>query len=805
MTLYLLKFNNYYNRIIKKYDTIEEYEEFILEGFENVNFNPNNNISTSQIINYNKSTIPDYVIICDELNKIISRWFIIDSRRTRAFQFEIDLYRDVISDWMEDVLDAPMFIEKALCNIDDSAIFNNENMSYNQIKTSEWILKDTSNCPWIVGYVTKDFTGGKISIPANTLMGVTELSSLDQYTYYKYNIDNPLFIDASIDERLFRINFYSSGLDNKSYIYSFNSETKAATKPNIDVTPYSISTRDFFSRENTLQIGHQLRVAVDQNAEFSMKNTVRILNPIRDATDWAAYSTSQADWGERYSSMSESTLFSEDGKVIKVGDIYYQISVNQGNRKSIKATIPKNNGLGLKFNQMVAGAPDVLTTGQKSPLYEMEISGSPYYFSFVEITPNGYEVDLSSPTTRSHLTDSPYDMFAIPCGELKIGTFNTIPEVAYRIAQEIERQTDNKTLLDLQLLPYAPFPDNQFTQSIWFYQPSEMKITNLRMEDWNLIVKTGDNLSAAGSVFWINGSSKFTKYINHKIEVSSNNIEFKIQNECDKYRLCSPNWNGSFEFSATKNNGVTQFRCDLAFKPINPYIRIAPVFGGLYGPISSDARGLICGGDFSFSRTQNEWIEYLRQNQNYQRIFDRQIENIEVNNSMQRISEQVNVATGTLSGAVTGGMGGAMMGGGYGAAAGAIVGGGSSLAGGIADVMLNEQLRTEALDYTKDQFGYQLGNIKALPTSIIKVDILTPNSKIYPVLEYYTCTGIEKEALRSKIRFNGMTVMRIGNINQFRRDEISYIKGKLIRLEAENDNFNIVNTISYELNKGVFI
>ena len=802
MTLHLLHYNNYYNRIVKKFDSINEYSDYIIQTIEYVeNWNPNDGISANQIVD-NLVDVPDYLIVCDENQVINSRWFVIEAKRTRSFQFNLTLYRDVIADWQPQIMNAPMFIEKALCQIDDTAIFNNENMTYNQIKTSEWLLKDNSNCPWIVGYVTKDFAGGKISIPADVLTSVTELSSLEQYTYYKYNIDNPLFISSAIDERLFRLNFYSNGLDRDSFIYSFNSETKAKTRPNIDVKPYSIAY-DYFFRENSLlEVGHKLKVAVDFNAQAAMRETAKVINQAVESTDWITYSTSQAEWGDSYSSISESTLFSEDGKVLKVGDTYYRISVNQGNRKSIKATIPKNSGLGLKFNQVLTNASYVLTTDQKSPLYEMEITGNPYYFSFVEITPEAYEVDLSSPTSRSHLTDAPYDMFAIPCGELNVGKFKTIPEVAYKIAQQIERQSDNTSLLDLQLLPYAPFPDKQFTPSIWPYHPSTMDITTLKIEDWNLIVKTGDDTKAAGSVFWINGSSKFTKYINHKIEVSSDNLEFKVQNECDKYRLCSPNWSGAFEFSATKNRGVSQFRCDLAFKPVNPYIRVAPVFGGLYGSISSDARGLICGGDFSFSRTQDAWIEYLRQNQNYQRIFDRQIENMEVNNSVQRISEYVNMAAGTVSGAVTGGIGLGMVGHG---AAGAIIGGGASLAGGIADITLNEQLRTEALDYTKDQFGYQLGNIKALPTSIIKVDVLTPNSKIYPVLEYYTCTGIEKEALRNKIRYNGMTVMRIGTINQFVQPEKSYIKGKLIRISEIQDDFHVINQIADELNKGVFI
>ena len=34
---------------------------------------------------------------------------------------------------------------------------------------------------------------------------------------------------------------------------------------------------------------------------------------------------------------------------------------------------------------MLANAPDVLKSDPKAPLYEMEISGTPYYFSFVHL------------------------------------------------------------------------------------------------------------------------------------------------------------------------------------------------------------------------------------------------------------------------------------------------------------------------------------------------------------------------------------------------------------------------------------
>lgn len=316
--------------------------------------------------------------------------------------------------------------------------------------------------------------------------------------------------------------------------------------------------------------------------------------------------------------------------------------------------------------------------------------------------------------------------------------------------------------------------------------------------------ETFTNPKLGSIVIWLE-SSNFTKYIGPTITVPNNNIEFKVQNECDMYRLTSPNYNTSFEFSATKNNGVNSFRVDLAYKPITPYIHIAPLFSGLYGNITDDARGLICGGDFSLAQILDKWLEYQRNNKNFQDIFDRQIENLEVNNSVARRLEKVNVGAGAVSATVQGGMAGGMMGGGFGAAAGAIAGGASSIVGGMADIRLNEKLRAEAIDYTKDQFGYQLGNIQAMPTGLTKISSFNPNNKIFPVLEYYTCTDVEKQALKNKIKYNGMTIMRIGTIQEFLQDSESYIKGKIIRIENLGENYAIANAIANEINQGVFI
>lgn len=182
MTLYLYKFNNYYNRISKYYATIDQYNTNgeLLGTFTGVNFIPNDGVSTSQVLNYNGEVSPDYLIVADELNNILSRWFVMDTVRTRLYQYSLTLYRDLIADFREKVINAPMFIEKASLPLGDPFLFNKENISFNQIKTSEHLLKDKSECAWIVGYVDKSFNGTISILPTNVAVNY-DYTSFDQY------------------------------------------------------------------------------------------------------------------------------------------------------------------------------------------------------------------------------------------------------------------------------------------------------------------------------------------------------------------------------------------------------------------------------------------------------------------------------------------------------------------------------------------------------------------------------------------------------------------------------------------------
>lgn len=76
-------------------------------------------------------------------------------------------------------------------------------------------------------------------------------------------------------------------------------------------------------------------------------------------------------------------------------------------------------------------------------------------------------------------------------------------------------------------------------------------------------------------------------------------MDYKVENQCDVYRLCSPNYASVFEFNAARNGGIEGYNVRYTYKPYQPFINVAPKFGRLYGKDFKDNRGLILSGDFS--------------------------------------------------------------------------------------------------------------------------------------------------------------------------------------------------------------
>ena len=415
--------------------------------------------------------------------------------------------------------------------------------------------------------------------------------------------------------------------------------------------------------------------------------------------------------------------------------------------------------------------------------YTFHTKGFRYKIKLEVLSPEkGFSYTI--PADRPHLNDAPYDLFCMP-----YGTYNNLgsKELYMKVATAAMTALNvgaGAELYDVQLLPFSPALSTTTTD----IKDSASKVI--------------------GKIYWATESS-FSKTILLDQPIGVENK--KIDHICNKYRLVSPNYAGQFEFTAAANDGISGFKVDCTYMPINPYIRVAPLFGGLYGKEFNDARGLICGGDFSLPVVNDAWVSYQQNNKNYQAIFDRQISNMEFNNDISRTMDRINAVTGTISGATSGAMAGSMAGP-WGAVAGAVVGTAASGIAGITDMTINESIRQENMSYTKDRFTLSLGNIQAQPYSLSKTTAFTANNKIFPILEYYTCSEREKLAVASQIAQYSMNVGIIGTLKEFLSNSWSYkdiqarkyIRGVFTNIKGINDDFHLLNTINQELSRGIY-
>ena len=147
---------------------------------------------------------------------------------------------------------------------------------------------------------------------------------------------------------------------------------------------------------------------------------------------------------------------------------------------------------------------------------------------------------------------------------------------------------------------------------------------------------------------------------------------------------------------------------------------------------------------------------------------------------------------------------GAQMGGVNGMAIGAGIGATVGAATSALDLRNSLRMMEENKKFATDMYTYNLQNIQAIPTSLTKTSALTYNTRVWPFIEYYTCTDAERNALADKMKYNGMTIMKIGKLTDYLLGEDKFYKGQLIRLNINVDS-HMAYEIYNELNKGVYL
>ena len=857
--IYLLyKFNSYHDRVLKKFDTLSDYitSPQVYDLVTNANFDYKDGVTAS--VTYNIGTVtrgeedtPNYALVVDSLSNVLSRWYIVDGMKTRKGQYVLTLLRDGIADYFNEIKSAPIYLEKGTLSTSNKPfIYNLEDIEFNQIKTSETLLKDRTQCPWIVGFMAQKQPEGTsepfTTTVATNMMGQPDVtySSMANYPYWNY-MGNTYHGDtnyykavstsgSAITWLTVYINAYdSTGITGRTstegytYYYTPNSGWSYITGEGQNVSPTAFNTayKCNYDVQATLFRKIYRAIAADPNiTELARNYAALYYNDIHTAAQGEAFaaeagkivktnnSATQPTTGTTYAAglYSLSIPYSSLGFV---GDVYYNEDYEA------MATTLANTA-----SQLHQAIINILSANASEWGLEYVNSSNPTAavaqeakFYLVDATPtSATQITFNFEGTEKGLGDAPYRMFALPYndnivkwkfGASDANVINSNKNINMAVAQGIAKTFSGTWLYDLQLVPFCPFVKSDRV-TVNNNNEVTIDIQGLTWKtDYTTINYNGSNMAY---ILWCDYSQVDNYQIPFTINAGSTAEDIKVNNQCDMYRLSSPSYNSIYEFSAEKNNGINGFDIDLVYKPYDSYIHINPNWGGLYGQDFNDARGLVFTGPFSLPQTTSAWQQYKLNNMNYQNSFDRQIENMDVMHGIDMRELKWKVGTGAVQGAVSGAATGAMVGGGWGALAGGLIGGAASTVGGLQDIKNAEARYSETVDYTQDQFNMNLQNVKAQAQALSKVSSFTPNNKVFPLLEYYTCTEVEKDAFRLKLKYNGMkinAIMRIEDLySTFPQniEEKRYTKGKLIRLNINDDN-HLVEHISEELNKGVFI
>ena len=803
------------------YNTIDDYAYNIYvndyRAFDKIvnnvnNFNFGDGVNTEHYINYvaGQKTDYSYMLITEAgSHEVMSRWFVLDCYMQRNGQLRITLRRDVLADINQQIYygENLFYCERGILSQTDKYIYNSENGNYNQVKASQVLLKDGSRTPWIVGYMAVPKAGDEDIqvnvVGTNTDLPIVSLNSLSDLPGYAYSnlvSNHPVAIED---------------------ISNVNMKVQVRTADEVEFYEFEILPNNndkYKTRKYSIPFGTTIEYTNNstQVSKYNTNVTASLIYEEYCRNHRTEFTKSYMDYIGMPSDSDITKIQTADMALYKVGNKLYKAKVTRHTNSPYGSyvspgyttaagtafrniwnlyVVPRSSGFGkLKQISDDYGYGSLQTQGIMTW----------YDITYTETTNTQGQGNFAITSSRRKLLDQPFSMFAIPCREDFLNsTGNKIGcSLAYgqEIASAISTATSGRNgfLYDIQLLPYSPLQDKLINGTL-----------NMNgMTEGVDYTRVKDNNTTKAYLFWCNKST-----FSFKITLKKTISDYKLSNELEFCRLQSPNMASSFQFSPAKNEGIRYIKVDCTYKPYQPYIHLAPDFRGLYSLYGTDFEtgvGLICSGDFSLPMTTDGWAEFMRNNVNYENVFSRQIENMEVKNSISRTMEGVQIATGALQGAGSGALLGSMFGP-VGTGIGAAVGGVASLGGGIADKYYNEKLRAEEMDYTKDLHEMNTQNIQALPDTLTKVGSFTANNLIFPFIEYYKATDDEYEALKQKIRWYGMNVGRVGKFydftssNEYDYVSRSFVKGNFLRIAHNGYDDHFKNAVNEELSKGVYV
>lgn len=183
-TLYYFNYNNYVNRIVKGYATLNEYIQngTLLGSTNKASFNKLSEKEAEATFICEKS--PDYCIAVDKYGDIESRWFVIDEQRKNYTNLKLNLKRDLVFDNLKIIVENPnTLVERGFPNgTSDGSILNKEDFNFNAYKQLELPIEftDTAQNRWVALFIGNSINS-KVSDNPTTELYITNSANTDTY------------------------------------------------------------------------------------------------------------------------------------------------------------------------------------------------------------------------------------------------------------------------------------------------------------------------------------------------------------------------------------------------------------------------------------------------------------------------------------------------------------------------------------------------------------------------------------------------------------------------------------------------
>lgn len=831
MKLHILTFKNYLNRQALRFTTLAEYEPYEIYSVDGIDFNRADGVNTQQVINTDTAEQGDYLVVSDN-GQIVSRWYIMENKWNRMGQVILSLHRDLIVDFYDEIIQSDCTVMRAMLGAQNPLIFNPEKISVNRIKKSETLLRDETGVPWITAYIAKDaeISGSleeyyykKAAIDVDRIVNlplfglvdpgqtVTKNTYMDEATrqlnvYVNPNPSRPEFFDETIYKYTYRVSPTQIGVGNPN-LFDDSWDVMAGGYGVFDATyigEYGTPS-DYYPPSQFCLVGSTAPSAntlgvkrLNKSETYERMKTIENTLNNADITAEEVQKIKEVD-GKIYRYISDF----DNTETIQYRYVKYTVTKSSPKLTNIQVSnatsmpTAAQQLFGAINSEIYTNARIDQATADTSNLSVSILGEYTTYTITCEILTSNF---ASTPETRYQSASGNYDIICSPLQDYTVrplgGNYIQSNGAAALLLYQAMANLNKDEIYDIQILPFCPARQG-YVEGVPALTATDYTVYNVGGNDVAVLNVQKDQMDFS---------------ITSSIPAELTDAAVRKRNIiCDRYRLCDPGYNGVFEFTAEANNGVARFNVDMTVKPFNPFIHIAPDFGGLYGDDYNDARGLTLGSNTSITTTSDKWAEFELNNKNYQEIFNRQIQNMEKEHNLQDLEAIATSVSGGAAAAVSGATAGAMLGSavpGFGTGVGAIIGGtigGLTSAGaGIADYMILQQRQAEQINYATDMFNYQLDNIKALPDSLTRVTTLNGIYKYFPFVEKYSCTNEEKEVVDNYIKWNSMNVNAIGKIRDYIQSTPTFIQATPLRLDIDEDT-HLATEVARELSNGIYI